>query len=218
MSFSCVNMYSIATTRPIPDGMLWMLWCCGNLFMFFVICCLLSKCITSVWCSHVQYGTRFQISLSYIKKCGIRFWVIWCGVKYWSDCQYLWYYQYDMLGIADFDSIIHWPIRIRPVLIWRHVYKWEFLLLISLSFHRLAFTWMTAIKKYIYFDCRGRDQAHSSINVMEFCSENLLACGCDCEHGGPAVLQLWDFESPHSRLSFPANASVSHFHLCLINN
>lgn len=54
---------------------------------------------------------------------------------------------------------------------------------------------------------RGRDQAHSSINVMEFCSENLLACGSDCEHGGPAVVQLWDFDSPQSCLSFPANDS-----------
>lgn len=62
-----------------------------------------------------------------------------------------------------------------------------------------------------YYYRRLRDEAYPSINVMEFCSESLLACGSDCEHGGSAVVQLWDFDSPQSCLSFPANDSVSYF-------
>ncbi|KAG1363490.1 putative Katanin p80 WD40 repeat-containing subunit B1 [Cocos nucifera] len=52
-----------------------------------------------------------------------------------------------------------------------------------------------------------RDQVYPSIDAMEFGSENLLVCGSDCEYGGPAVVQLWDIESPESCLSFPANDS-----------
>ncbi|XP_072969900.1 uncharacterized protein [Typha angustifolia] len=54
---------------------------------------------------------------------------------------------------------------------------------------------------------RTQDLVYPSIDVMEFSSENLLACGSDCEHGGPAVVQLWDIESPESFLTFPANDS-----------
>uniref|UniRef100_A0A6V7QTZ8 Uncharacterized protein n=1 Tax=Ananas comosus var. bracteatus TaxID=296719 RepID=A0A6V7QTZ8_ANACO len=54
---------------------------------------------------------------------------------------------------------------------------------------------------------RSQDLVYPSINVMEFCSENLLACGSDCEYGGAAVVQLWDIESPESCLTFPANDS-----------
>nr|XP_010927730.1 uncharacterized protein LOC105049689 isoform X2 [Elaeis guineensis] len=54
---------------------------------------------------------------------------------------------------------------------------------------------------------RIRDQVYPSIDAMEFGSENLLVCGSDCEYGGPAVVQLWDIESPESCLSFPANDS-----------
>ncbi|XP_020261065.1 uncharacterized protein LOC109837292 isoform X2 [Asparagus officinalis] len=54
---------------------------------------------------------------------------------------------------------------------------------------------------------RVKDQPHPSLNVMEFCSESLLACGSDSEYGGPAVVQLWDFDSPQSCLSFAANDS-----------
>ncbi|KAG0483381.1 hypothetical protein HPP92_011465 [Vanilla planifolia] len=46
-----------------------------------------------------------------------------------------------------------------------------------------------------------------SIDVMEFCNENLLACGSDDEHGGSATVQLWDIESPQSFINFPANTS-----------
>ncbi|KAG0483375.1 hypothetical protein HPP92_011459 [Vanilla planifolia] len=42
---------------------------------------------------------------------------------------------------------------------------------------------------------------------MEFCNENLLACGSDDEHGGSATVQLWDIESPQSFINFPANTS-----------
>lgn len=54
---------------------------------------------------------------------------------------------------------------------------------------------------------RVGDQLHPSLQVMEFCNENLLACGSDCEHGSPAVVQLWDIDSPQSCSSFPANDS-----------
>ncbi|KAG0483393.1 hypothetical protein HPP92_011477 [Vanilla planifolia] len=46
------------------------------------------------------------------------------------------------------------------------------------------------------------------LDVMEFCNENLLACGSDDEHGGSATVQLWDIESPQSFINFPANTSV----------
>ena len=49
---------------------------------------------------------------------------------------------------------------------------------------------------------------YPSIDTMEFCSENLLACGSDCDYGGSAVVQLWDIESPESYLSFSASDSV----------
>ncbi len=52
---------------------------------------------------------------------------------------------------------------------------------------------------------------YPSIDTMEFCSENLLACGSDCEYGGSAVVQLWDIESPESYLSFSASDSVCTF-------
>ncbi|XP_008790776.2 uncharacterized protein LOC103707865 isoform X1 [Phoenix dactylifera] len=54
---------------------------------------------------------------------------------------------------------------------------------------------------------RIRDQVYPSIDAMEFGSENLLVCGSDCEYGGPAVVQVWDIESPESCVSFPANDS-----------
>ncbi|WOL18719.1 hypothetical protein Cni_G27516 [Canna indica] len=54
---------------------------------------------------------------------------------------------------------------------------------------------------------RVREQVHPSIIAMEFSSENMLVCGSDCEYGGPAVVQLWDIESPQSCLSFSANDS-----------
>lgn len=61
--------------------------------------------------------------------------------------------------------------------------------------------------------CRMRDRAQPYITVMDFCTENLLACGSDCEDGGSAAVQLWDFDSPQSCLSFPASDSVSYTHL-----
>uniref|UniRef100_I1QLK3 Uncharacterized protein n=1 Tax=Oryza glaberrima TaxID=4538 RepID=I1QLK3_ORYGL len=54
---------------------------------------------------------------------------------------------------------------------------------------------------------RSQDMVYPSIDTMEFCSENLLACGSDCEYGGSAVVQLWDIESPESYLSFSASDS-----------
>lgn len=54
---------------------------------------------------------------------------------------------------------------------------------------------------------RIHDQVYPSIDAMEFGGENLLVCGSDCEYDGPAVVQLWDIESPGSCLSFPANDS-----------
>ncbi|XP_037468228.1 uncharacterized protein LOC119340420 [Triticum dicoccoides] len=54
---------------------------------------------------------------------------------------------------------------------------------------------------------RSQDMVYPSIDTMEFCSENLLACGSDCDYGGSAVVQLWDIESPESYLSFSASDS-----------
>ncbi|XP_042412600.1 uncharacterized protein LOC122001762 isoform X1 [Zingiber officinale] len=54
---------------------------------------------------------------------------------------------------------------------------------------------------------RPQDQAHPSIIAMEFCSENMLIGGSDCEYGGPAVVQLWDIESPKTCCSFSAHES-----------
>ncbi|XP_047075274.1 uncharacterized protein LOC124685038 [Lolium rigidum] len=54
---------------------------------------------------------------------------------------------------------------------------------------------------------RSQDMVYPSIDTMEFCSENLLACGSDCDYGGSAVVQLWDLESPESYLSFSASDS-----------
>ncbi|CAA6659926.1 unnamed protein product [Spirodela intermedia] len=54
---------------------------------------------------------------------------------------------------------------------------------------------------------RHKSKASPSIEAMEFCSQNLLVCGSDSSHGGPAVVQLWDIESPQSCLSIPANDS-----------
>lgn len=48
---------------------------------------------------------------------------------------------------------------------------------------------------------------------MEFCSENMLMGGSDCEYGGPAVVQLWDIESPKTCRSFSAHDSVGY--ICL---
>jgi hypothetical protein len=59
--------------------------------------------------------------------------------------------------------------------------------------------------------CRSQDMVYPSIDTMEFCSENLLACGSDCDYGGSAVVQLWDIESPESYLSFSASDSVCTF-------
>ncbi|TVU01557.1 hypothetical protein EJB05_52977, partial [Eragrostis curvula] len=54
---------------------------------------------------------------------------------------------------------------------------------------------------------RSQDMVYPSVDTMEFCSENLLACGSDCDYGGSAVVQLWDIESPESYLSFSASDS-----------
>ncbi|KAL6900732.1 hypothetical protein ACP4OV_005408 [Aristida adscensionis] len=54
---------------------------------------------------------------------------------------------------------------------------------------------------------RSQDMVYPSVDTMEFCNENLLACGSDCEYGGSAVVQLWDIESPESYLSFSASDS-----------
>ncbi|KAJ0972502.1 hypothetical protein J5N97_020461 [Dioscorea zingiberensis] len=54
---------------------------------------------------------------------------------------------------------------------------------------------------------RAKDQCLPSIDAMEFCGENLLVCGSDCSYDGPALVQLWDLESPNSCLSFPAHDS-----------
>ncbi|RRT61756.1 hypothetical protein B296_00032956, partial [Ensete ventricosum] len=56
-------------------------------------------------------------------------------------------------------------------------------------------------------NCRTRDQVHPLVVAMEFCSENILVCGSDCEYSGSAVVQLWDIESAGSCLSFTANDS-----------
>ncbi|GJN04129.1 hypothetical protein PR202_ga21649 [Eleusine coracana subsp. coracana] len=56
---------------------------------------------------------------------------------------------------------------------------------------------------------RSQDMVYPSVDTMEFCSENLLACGSDCDYGGSAVVQLWDIESPESYLSFSASDSVT---------
>uniref|UniRef100_A0A1D1XIR9 Putative WD repeat-containing protein alr3466 n=1 Tax=Anthurium amnicola TaxID=1678845 RepID=A0A1D1XIR9_9ARAE len=54
---------------------------------------------------------------------------------------------------------------------------------------------------------RSKNDDFPSIEAMEFYSQNLLVCGSDSAYGGPAVLQLWDIESPQSYLSIPANDS-----------
>ncbi|XP_064993254.1 uncharacterized protein LOC135582076 isoform X2 [Musa acuminata AAA Group] len=54
---------------------------------------------------------------------------------------------------------------------------------------------------------RTRDQVHPLVVAMEFCSENILVCGSDCEYSGSAIVQLWDIESAESCLSFTANDS-----------
>ncbi|XP_062195409.1 uncharacterized protein LOC133898740 [Phragmites australis] len=54
---------------------------------------------------------------------------------------------------------------------------------------------------------RPHDMVYPSVDTMEFCSENLLICGSDCDYGGSAVVQLWDIESPESYLSFSASDS-----------
>lgn len=69
---------------------------------------------------------------------------------------------------------------------------------------------------YAFSDCyiplsRSKSKASPSIEAMEFYNQNLLVCGSDSSHGGPAVVQLWDIESPESYLSIPANDSVSLF-------
>ncbi|PKA63818.1 Dynein assembly factor with WDR repeat domains 1 [Apostasia shenzhenica] len=54
---------------------------------------------------------------------------------------------------------------------------------------------------------RVKEKNICSINAMEFCNENLLACGSDCQYADSAVVQLWDIESPQSFICFPANNS-----------
>ncbi|KAF3775637.1 Dynein assembly factor with WDR repeat domains 1 [Nymphaea thermarum] len=54
---------------------------------------------------------------------------------------------------------------------------------------------------------RASDQTLPSIDAMEFCNQNLLVCGSDSAYGGPALVQLWDIETPQSCVSFPASNS-----------
>ncbi|CAN6464777.1 unnamed protein product [Victoria cruziana] len=54
---------------------------------------------------------------------------------------------------------------------------------------------------------RVSDQMLPSIDAMEFCNQNLLVCGSDSAYGGPALVQLWDIETPQSCVSFPASNS-----------
>ncbi|KAJ4973581.1 hypothetical protein NE237_006755 [Protea cynaroides] len=54
---------------------------------------------------------------------------------------------------------------------------------------------------------RTKVQLFPSIDVMEFCSQNILVCGSDSAYGGPALVQLWDIEASQNCQSFPANDS-----------
>ncbi|KAG0480915.1 hypothetical protein HPP92_011773 [Vanilla planifolia] len=68
----------------------------------------------------------------------------------------------------------------------------------------------SCVKEVVHGNCKMSKVKNMifPLDVMEFCNENLLACGSDDEHGGSATVQLWDIESPQSFINFPANTSV----------
>ena len=45
------------------------------------------------------------------------------------------------------------------------------------------------------------------MDALEFCNQNVLICGSD-SLGGPAIVQIWDVQTPGIVASFPANDSV----------
>ncbi|KAH6555914.1 hypothetical protein KP509_1Z218100 [Ceratopteris richardii] len=53
---------------------------------------------------------------------------------------------------------------------------------------------------------RNQSPGLPCMDALEFCGQNSLICGSDSS-GGPAIVQIWDVQSPDLVSSFPANDS-----------